>query len=138
MRQLFFAQDRECVLDQESRRIEHDQNFGDERFDRWLPCLLRDAPRDVSLMREKNLLEAPQYSHTIAHAPGAPVRLRGARASYCGAHFSRAGTVQFAQNFTRRRVHGGDAGHGEFDVAGHLRRSVRGTERARHASTIYL
>ena len=133
MRQLFFAQDREGVVDQESRRVEHDQNFGEQRFDRGLACFLRDAPRDVGLMREKNLLEAAHYPHAIADAPGVPVRLCGARARHRSAHFGRTGAIQFAQNFARRRVHGSDAGDGEFDVGGHLRRSVRGTGRARQS-----
>ena len=97
MRQLFFAQDREGVVDQESRRIEHHQNFGDERFDRGLACFLRDAPRDVSLMREKNLLETAQHPDAIADSPGVPVRLCGARAGHGSAHFGRTGTIQFAQ-----------------------------------------
>ena len=132
MRELFFAQYREGVVDQESRRVEHDQNFGDERFDRGLACFLGDAPRDVSLMRKKNLLETAQHSHAIADSPRVPLGLRGVRSGHSSAHFGRTSTVQFAQNFARRRVHGGDAGQGEFDVGSHLRRSVRGTERARH------
>ena len=138
MREFFFAQDRESVLDEESRRVKHDQNFGDERFDRGLACFLRDAPRDVSLVRQKNLLETAQHPHAIADAPGLPIRLSGTSAGHRSAHFGRTGTVQFAQHFARRRVHGGDAGDGEFDVRGHLRRSLRGTERARHAFIIYL
>ena len=109
MWEFFFAQDRESVLDEESRRVKHDQNFSDERFDRGLPCFLRDAPRDVSFVREKNLLETAQYPHTVANAPGAPVRLRGASAGHRGSHFGWTRTVQFAQNFTRRRVYGSDA-----------------------------
>ncbi len=109
VRELFFAQNRERILDQKSRRIEHDQDFGDERFDRGLPCFLRDAPRDVGLMREKNLPEAAQYPHAIADTPGVPVRLCGARASHGGTHFRWTGTVQFAKYFSSRRVYGSDA-----------------------------
>src|SRR5260370_40004795 len=84
-------------------------------------------------MREKKLLEAAQNWDAIANAPGVPVRLCGLRAGDRSAHFGRTGTVQLAQHFTRCRVYGSDAGDGEFDVGGHLRRSVRGTERARQS-----
>ena len=67
--QLFFAQDRKCVVDQESRRVEHDQNFREQRLDQRLARFLRDAPRDVGLTREQNLLKTPQHSNAIADAP---------------------------------------------------------------------
>jgi len=60
-------------------------------------------------MREQNLLEAAQYAHAIADAPGIPVRLCGARVGYRRTHFGRASAVEFAQNFARRRVYGGNA-----------------------------
>src|SRR5208282_1604865 len=131
VRQLFFAQDRKGVVDQESRRVEHDQNFGEQRFHRGLACFLCDTPRDIGLVREKNLLKTPHHPDAIADAPGVPFRLCRVRARDRRAYFGRTGTVQFAQNFTRRRVHGSDARNGEFDISGHLRRSVLGTEPTR-------
>ena len=130
--QLFFTQDRECVVDQESSHVEHDKNLGEQRFNQGLARFLRDAARDVGLVCEKNLLEAAQYPDAIADSPGVPVPLRGACAGHRSADFGRTGAIQFAQNFTCRRVHGSDAGDGEWDVGGHLRRSVRGTARVRH------
>ena len=129
MRQLFFAQEREGVVDQEARCIEHDQHFGDKRFDHVLSGFLRDAPRDVGLVGEENLLEAAQYFDTIADAPGVPVRLRGVRSSHRSADFGWTGAVEFAQNRARRRVHGDDAGDGEFGVGGHCEEVYAGRNR---------
>jgi hypothetical protein len=61
-------------------------------------------------MRQKNLLEAAQYPDAIADPPGMPRGLRGAPASDGCANFSWAGAIQFAQNFSCRRIHGDDAG----------------------------
>src|SRR5208283_2300001 len=131
--QLFIMQDRKCVIDQESRRVENDQNFGEQRLHQRLADFLRDAPRDVGLARQKNLQETAKHSNAIADAPSMPILLCRVRARDGGAHFGWAGAVQFAQNLARRRVHGSDAGNGEFGVNGHLRRSVRGTQRVRQS-----
>ena len=57
VRQLFFAQNGEGVVDQKSRRVEHNQHLSEQRFNHGLAGFLRDAARDVALARKQNLLK---------------------------------------------------------------------------------
>ena len=131
VREFFVAQDREGVVDEKSSRVEHHENLSEQSLDLRLACFLGDAAGDIRLAREKNLLKAAQYLHAIADAPGVPIRLGGVCASHRGAYFGWTGAVQFAQNLARRGIHGGDSGHDEFGVRGHLGGSLRGMGRPR-------
>ena len=136
--QLFFAQDRECVVNQESRRVKHNQDFSQQRFNHGLARFLRDAPGNIGLMREKNLLEAAQHLNTIANAQRIPIGLCGPRASHSRAHFGwdRRCPVHpelrplpdSPRQCERQRV--------RRSVA-HMRRSVRGTECPRQSSSVF-
>src|SRR5580658_10354070 len=128
MRQLLFAQNGKRVLDKEARRIQHNQDLCKQRLDQRLACFLRYAAPNVGFMREKNLLETTHYLDAIVDAPRIPLELCSMRAGHRSAHFGRTSTIEFAENFSRRRVQRGDTRDGEFSVDGHLQRSVRGTE----------
>jgi len=124
VRQLFFAENRIGILNQKARGVEHDHDFSQQGLDIRFPSFLSNAPRDVCFPGEKKLLEAAQDLHTVADAPGVPVRLRSARTSHCGADFGGPRTIQFAQHLAGRRINRGDPGDGELEVSGHRARTV--------------
>lgn len=127
MRQRLVAEKREAVFDEETRRIEHDQNFGGHRLDRRLARFLRNALCDVRLARQENLLKAAQQLDAMADSPGIPLRLRRAGTGNGGVNFGGASAVQFTQNLAGGRVHGGYAGDRELYVGRHLRKVYAGS-----------
>jgi hypothetical protein len=79
VRHWFIPQQTPSVVDEKSRRVQHYQDFGDQRFDHRFAHFARDGGRNLSFLREELSLKLAYDRNPPSQSPVRPSRLGRAR-----------------------------------------------------------
>ena len=99
------AQQPPGVVDEKSCRVEHHQHLGDQRLYQRLAYFARDGRRNLRFPRIQFPLELAQHVNPPSQPQFSPRRLRRLCSRHRSLDVAFARTIEFAQNFTRRRIH---------------------------------
>ncbi len=105
MRNGLFTQKAVSVVDQEARRVEHHQDFGEQRSDVGLPRFFCDQGRARRLVLLQLPLEFTEEGDAKVGIQCLPSRLGCAGSRHRSLHGCIGGALQFAQDLAGRGIH---------------------------------
>src|ERR1700691_948363 len=102
------AQESVGIFRVETGGIEHHQDFGDQSFNLGFAVLAGDQPCNLRLVLVKEPTKFVENTDSMPYPQSVPAWLSGMSASHSGVYFGLGRGLEFAQDFTRRRIDGCD------------------------------